>query len=568
MKAFTIIRVSAQDQLHSYGPLNQWQDDILPNAKLLGLEVSEKYKRIIQESATGWDRPLFEAAIREAMALHQDKEIEAIIFPRQDRESRFIFGSFTLLTEVVRSGLKVFFARERFELNPKDSESVERYLNKAQQAQAYVETMKVNTARGRKARATNGKLIGGHSLYGYKYIKGKGEGEGVRYVNPEQAEWVKKMYSWLINENLSINGITKRLRSLKVPTPSGSKFWQRQTVHRILINPSYTGHTYVFTRQYIEPRRRKQRQDGTFNNGKTGIIKKPQSEWTELPNCTPRIIDDALFNAARIKLQRNKEVKFKQGKREYLLSGYVFCRHCGVRYIGYVKKWKDNGKPNEQRYYRCRNALTIDSPEICTNRQVNAPYLENEVWARINDLITNPETVLDELNKREKENEENKKLYQFWQDEIRDTEVRLKAVEKRKDDMWNALALTGDQERFKIQVGLCEADKKALIKNKSELEEKVKAFKQSQIDIENIKDICKSLKVTNTENLDYEGKRAIFESLKLRVIIDGENISIDGALMPPKLNLVSSDSQPTGQLFYPFIVSIGKNNSTKRKVLE
>ena len=54
--AFVIIRVSAEDQLKGYGPDVQWEDDILPVVPVLGLTVSETYRRVIQESATGWER--------------------------------------------------------------------------------------------------------------------------------------------------------------------------------------------------------------------------------------------------------------------------------------------------------------------------------------------------------------------------------------------------------------------------------------------------------------------------------------------------------------------------------
>ena len=54
-KAFTIIRVSAEDQLKGYGPDVQWYEDIIPNAPLLGLEIEEAFRRVIQEPAkTPW----------------------------------------------------------------------------------------------------------------------------------------------------------------------------------------------------------------------------------------------------------------------------------------------------------------------------------------------------------------------------------------------------------------------------------------------------------------------------------------------------------------------------------
>ena len=80
--AFVIVRVSAEDQLKGYGPDVQWEDDILPVAPLLGLTVSETYRRVIQESATGWERTKFEAAVREALALYNHGDISsATCFP-------------------------------------------------------------------------------------------------------------------------------------------------------------------------------------------------------------------------------------------------------------------------------------------------------------------------------------------------------------------------------------------------------------------------------------------------------------------------------------------------------
>ena len=115
-KAFTIIRVSDEDQLRGYGPDSQWCDDVVPNAPLLGLEVSESLRRVIQESATSWDREKFEVAVREALELYHRGKVQALLFPRVDRETRFLFGSFTLLCEVIRAGIRVYFARERFQL--------------------------------------------------------------------------------------------------------------------------------------------------------------------------------------------------------------------------------------------------------------------------------------------------------------------------------------------------------------------------------------------------------------------------------------------------------------------
>ena len=109
--ALTAIRVSREDQLRGYGPDSQWQEDVLPNAAYLELIAPERYRRVIQEPATGWNRPKFEEVVREAIRLHEAEQIGVLLFPRVDRETRFLFASFPILCEAIRSGLKVYFAR-------------------------------------------------------------------------------------------------------------------------------------------------------------------------------------------------------------------------------------------------------------------------------------------------------------------------------------------------------------------------------------------------------------------------------------------------------------------------
>ena len=110
------------------------------------------------------------------------------------------------------------------------------------------EKIKERTVRGRRARAREGRFPSGSgtSLYGYDYIKVSQENGGRRVINETEASWVRQMYEWLVNDGLSTDAITYRLRALNAPTKSG-KIWNRRSVQSILKNPAYTGKTYVFT---------------------------------------------------------------------------------------------------------------------------------------------------------------------------------------------------------------------------------------------------------------------------------------------------------------------------------
>ncbi len=57
----------------------------------------------------------------------------------------------------------------------------------------------------------------------------------------------------------------------------------------------------------------------------------------------PQIITEEVFEMVRAKLKRNKELTCRNGKRQYLLSRYIYCNFCGRRYVGSIS---GDGKSN------------------------------------------------------------------------------------------------------------------------------------------------------------------------------------------------------------------------------
>ena len=65
-------------------------------------------------------------------------------------------------------------------------------------------------------------------------------------ANETEAYRVKQIFEWLVNEGLSTNAVTYRLRDFKAPTKR-SQHWNRSSAIEILKNPAYTSKTYAFT---------------------------------------------------------------------------------------------------------------------------------------------------------------------------------------------------------------------------------------------------------------------------------------------------------------------------------
>lgn len=413
--AFVIIRVSAEDQLRGYGPDVQWEDDILPVALELDLTISETYRRVIQESATGWERTKFEAAVREALTLYHQGDISALLFPRVDRETRFVFGSFPLLAEVVRSGLLVYFAREKLLLNPSDPESVERYLNKATQAQAYVQTMKANTSRAKRRLLRDGKLPQGTGLglYGYSWDRTAKK----RTIKTNEADVAKETFM-MVAIGQSPVSIARKLDERGIPTKGSKngerKHWHSLTIRRMIRNPAYMGKTYFGV---------------TSRLSKSKTVTHPRDKWILLEDVTPAIVSEELFNQANAQLDKPK-IRTGRSKHDYLLRGHAFCAICGRPLVGHCLNRK-------YRYYQCSNARPYEnSDKKCHALYIRADDLEETVWSKTRDVLSNPDIILGKLAETI-----DKASLNSLDTEIRELENTLRNYERRRSNLLEAMEL-------------------------------------------------------------------------------------------------------------------------------
>lgn len=517
MRAALYTRVSTEDQEREGTSLNSQLEACLKKAQELGYMTGEDL--IIQEVCSGLtlDRP----GLNRLRQWASDKQVDAVIAYTLDRLSRDPVHFIVIQEEFERADIGLILVTET--IDSSDMGKLISYI-KGYAAKLEAEKIRERTTRGKRARALSGRLPSGtgRGLYGYFYLKGKGETRGIRIVNEDEAKWVRAMYRWLVEEGLSINAITVRLRAFGVPTPSGSQFWIRQTVYRILNNPAYIGKTYAYCRSYVEPKRRSK---GGSKRKLTGVVWRPKEEWIEIPNATPAVISNELFEGARKQLQRNKDLAIRNRKREYLLSGYVFCRRCGRRYEGYVKKWKGNGKRYEQRYYRCARSQRIVTPVPCSNRHCHAQRLEDIVWAEVEALISQPELVLAEIERRKQEASQ----AIFLERDLAAIETELQHLKKRDEKLFRGWLWGQDEafiEREKLQLN---KEREALGASKLQLERRIEQSKQFEVDVEAIQKACELIK-SNMQTISYTERRFILETLQIRVLLDGDQVSIEGAI--------------------------------------
>ena len=343
------------------------------------------------------------------------------------------------------------------------------------------------------------------------------------------------MFRWLVEERLSINAITYRLRDYGVPTPSGRGFWIRSTVAHMLKNPAYYGKTYAFTVTYGEP---KKRIKPNARNKKTGIMRKPIDEWLEIPNATPPIISEELFEAAQKQLQKNKETSLRNAKNQYLLRGHVYCRRCGRGYWAAPGLKTRNNRRYSYPFYGCSGNHKIVSPVKCGNPRVSALKLEPLVWKQIKDVLSKPELVMAEIQRRQKEASDVTNVER----DLERVETQIANREKQRTRTWKAFAITGDEETFKTSIAGLGEEIRMLQQEKERLQEWISASSQYTLSVEDIKKACVSVK-RNVKGLGFEDKRLALEALQIKVLIDGDDISIEGAIPIAEGNI---ETMPSG----------------------
>ena len=383
------------------------------------------------------------------------------------------------------------------------------------------EKIRERTMRGKKKKAEMGRLqSGGYAkLYGYDYIKVADKNGGRRVINETEAKWVRQIYGWLVNDGLSTTAITYRLRGLNAPTKRGG-IWIRQSVLAILANPAYTGKTYAFTTV----------------NGKQ--FRRPQENWIEIPDVTPAIISQGMFEAAQKQLQVNRAKATRNMKREYLLRGHIHCRQCGRAFVGGTTVTNRNGRRYEMRRYRCLGKLKIYwSVNRCHNKSLAADTLEALVWAQIERVLDNPELIITELGKQRQDANQLGVL----EAELQQVERQLKALDREQGQLlqW---ALKGFPEEMVVAENKRINQKRTgLQAQMAELETQIKASQEVAISLPNLERFV-GLMREKLSALDFGTKRMVIDMLGIKVWLDGDYVEVTGVIPVEDAAIVTTQS--------------------------
>lgn len=207
---------------------------------------------------------------------------------------------------------------------------------------------------GKRVNAERGKVP--NLVYGYD----KTIGDYFHLaVNPEEAEVVRRIYDWYIQDGFGAGKIAEALNRQGLRTKR-DRAWNQNGVCRILSNPIYTG-KIINGKQEIQDFLTSARTD------------RPEDEWLITDRPELRIISDEQFRlAAEIRAGRNQmfHQEHKRQSSKHLFSTLIQCKECGWSFRRVSRTYKNTyvrwvcGRRNGQGTAHCENASSVEESQL------------------------------------------------------------------------------------------------------------------------------------------------------------------------------------------------------------
>ena len=438
--------------------------------------------------------------------------VDVVLSYDPDRLSRKLYHQMILAVEFEKQGIKLEFVTQNMGNSPEDR----MFFNMRGLVSEYErEKIRERTMRGSREKARQGKVVSaGATPFGFCYNKEKATLE----EDSEKAQTIRLIFYTFANESLSLQSLAERLNQLHIPTPRGGDRWRASTLGVMLRNEAYIGKLHQFRKYHVEPRMRRQ---PSTRIKKTSLVLRPEEEWITVN--VPSLVPVELFEAAQRKLNTNAERSRRNTKREYLLSGLLYCSQCGGRMGGHAI--------HDVPYYRCYRKDNPDKVPFntdgklqpCLCPEVKAEAIEPVVWDTICQLIKDPGFLIRELQKRNTDNSQTKEILER---ELQLCSTRLKAipdeqrrlVEGYRKGLYPDFMMREDMELIQKEQGELE-------KRKAELERQLAQRQLTQSQEACIRSLTEKIGA-GLYNLDFAGKQELLRLLIEKVLYDGQGVEI------------------------------------------
>ena len=474
-----------------------------------GLEIDEKNIYIDDGySGTKLERPGLDA-LRDGAA---EGRFQKIVIYSPDRLARRYAYQVIVIEELNKCGCEVIFLQK-----PLSDDPEENLLIQMQGIIAEYERAKIieRTRRGRLFKARQGHfLMWSTPPYGYRYQPISSGQPGCAIIQEEEAELVKQIFQWYVEESVSTYKIAKRLNLMGIHPRKGGKGWAPATIRLILVNETYIGKAYYNRRFGLKPK--KPRNPMAYQKYENTTKKlRPKNEWIEIE--VPAIIDEDTFRRAEEQLKKNTWWSSRNNtQHQYLLRGLIRCGECGYKMSGLFK--------GKYAYYKCRKGRDLVETHRetkCKSRAVRQKLLDEVVWQKITELLENPELIIEQY-KRQKDIALSCGIQKQCQKLEQQTQLYDKQIQRLIDAYQMEIITLKELETRKGSI------EQKILQLQEQIRD-IKAAEKKEIDyrkiFDNIEAFCSAVK-QGIENASFEDKRKIIELLIEEVVVTNGKVEI------------------------------------------
>jgi site-specific DNA recombinase len=345
--------------------------------------------RFVDEGFSGsrLDRPALDA-LRDAAA---DGLLDSVFIYCPDRLARSYVHQQVVLEDLAKRGVQVHFVE-----HPVGERAEDRLLIQMQGVIAEYERAKIleRTRRGKMHKVREGRMLPFTAApYGYAIVPSKDVTSGIAVIDEVEAQNVRLMYRWVLEEGASARLVAKRLNDAGI-RPRRAKIWASGTVYTILTNPAYAGMATYGKREPAEPKH--PRNPGKYRKtAKSSHVIRPRAQWLHVS--IPALVTDREQELVRACLAKNKCWAPRNTHHDYLLRTLVTCGECGWKMT--CIRQSSTCKRYEYFYYACAHRAPVDTGRTtrCTARRVRTEELDSVVWDAIRSWVQRPEILQQEV---------------------------------------------------------------------------------------------------------------------------------------------------------------------------
>jgi len=364
-------RVSTTEQSTKYSLQNQL-DFGIKKSKELGMDFKDWNEEGISGSSENIEDREILTELYSQLQLGYIKHLYVFDLSRLSRNP---IVSSMLRKELEQNQVKLYTNDSNVDFN--SDEQVLMYDFFSSINQFFVRVQRKKSMIGKVSHFQKGGWRGG--TYPFGYIGSKIDGIKKLVIEPNESEWIRKMFEWY-NNGITINEIRKRLDKNGIK-PRRGKFWNTGTILLMLKNDLYLG-----TDEMID----------NISKPLNPVILQSKEE-------NLRIIDDEIYNSVQIKIEqslkkRNQLTKVKHN--DILLRGLIYCGFCGEIYGCRIKIEKN------EYYYYCRSKENkwrkVDKTKKSkceVKKSINIKNTDELVWNTLLEILSNSHLIKENFKK-------------------------------------------------------------------------------------------------------------------------------------------------------------------------